>query len=157
MHQYDSYCTSRTNWLDLARTPCLDFEPEPWNALESIEAILTAFFEEEPLESYFSEQSSVPSPWNTYWTEAAKEGGGLEIKDPVFGPHWTRYTGAHAWFPCDPEEPSNCEGHNCAGTHSTIGRAAAAARTAKSLGVPLIVIVPPTPTPSELDAYNWHW
>jgi len=34
---------------------------------------------------------------------------------------------------------------------------AAAATTAKSLGIPLIVIVPPTPTPSEIDAYNWHW
>jgi hypothetical protein len=157
MHQYDSNCTSRTNWFDLAGIPCLVFEPEPLNAFESIEAILTASFEEEPLEAYFWEQSAVPSPWNTYWTEAAREGGGLDINDPVFGPHWTRYTGAHSWFPCDPEELCDCEGHNCAGTHSTIGHAAAAATTAKSLGIPLIVVVPPTPTPSELDAYNWHW
>jgi len=127
------------------------------NAFESIEAILTASFEEEPLEAYFWEQSSVPSLWNTYWTKAAREDGGLDIYDPVFGPHWTRYTEAHYWFPCDPEQLCDCEGHNCAGTHSTIGRSAAAATTAKSLGIPLIVIVPPTPTPSEIDAYNWHW
>jgi hypothetical protein len=50
-----------------------------------------------------------------------------------------------------------CEGHNCAGTHSTIGHAAAAATTEKSFGIPLIVVVPHTPTPSEIDAYNWHW
>jgi hypothetical protein len=157
MRQYDSNCMSRTNWFDLARVHCLVFEPEPLNAFESIEAILAASFEEEPLEAYFWEQSTVPSPWNIYWTEAAREGGGLDINDPVFGPHWTRYTGAHSWFPCDPEELCDCEGHNCVGTQSTIGHAAAAATTAKSLGIPLIVVVPPTPTPSELDAYNWHW
>jgi len=157
MHQYDSKCTSRTNWFDLAEVPCLVFEPEPLNVFESIEEILKTSFEEEPLEAYFWEQSAVPSPWNIYWTDAAREGGGLDINNPVFGPHWTRYTGAHSWFPGDPEQPCDCEGHNCAGTHSTIGHAAAAATTAKSLGIPLIVIVPPTPTPSEIDAYNWHW
>ena len=156
MHQYDSECTSRTNWFDLAGTPWLVFEPEQLNAFESIEAILTAFFEEEPIEVYFWEQSPVPSPWNTYWTDAARDGGGLDINDPVFGPHWTRYPGAHSWFPCDPERPCDCEGNNCAGTHSTVGHAVAAATTATSLGIPLIVIVPLTPTPSELDAYTWH-
>ena len=157
MYSYDSNCTSRTNWLDLAGIPCLVFEPESLNAFESIEVILTASFTEEPREADFWEQSAVPSPWNTYWTDAAKEGGGLDINDPLFGPHWTWYTGAHSWFPCYPEEPCDCEGHNCAGTHSTIGHAAAAATTANSLGIPLIVVVPPTPTPFELDTYNWHW
>jgi len=157
MHKYHSKCTSRTNWFDLAGTPCLVFEPEPLNTFESIEAILTLSFDEEPLEAYFWEQSAVPSPWNTYWTEAARAGGGLDINDPVFRPHWTRYTGAHSWFPCDPEDPCDCEGHNCAGAQSTVGHVAAAATTAKSLGIPLIVVVPPTPTPSEIDAYNWHW
>ena len=145
------------DWFDLAGTSCLVFEPEPSNPLKSIEAILAASFEEEPLEAYFWEQPTVPSLWNTYWTDAAREGGGLDINDPVFGPHWTWYTGAHSWFHFDPEEPCDCEGHNCADTHSTIGHAAAAATTAKSLGIPLIVVVPPTPTPSEIDAYNWHW
>jgi len=157
MHQYDSNCTSRTNWFDLASTSCLVFEPEPLNAFDSIEAILAATFEEEPLEAYFWEQSTVPSPWNNYGTDTAREGSGLNSNNPVFGPHRTRYLGAHSWFPSDPEEPCDCEGHNCAGTHLTVGHAAAAATTAKSLGIPLIVIVPPTPTPSELDAYHWHW
>jgi len=151
MHQYDSNCTSRTNCFDLAAIPCLVFEPEPLNAFESSEEILTESFKEEPHEAYFWEQSTVPSLWNTYWTDAAREGGGLDIDDPVFGPHWTRYTGAHSGFPCDPEQPCDCEGHNCAGTQSTIGYTAATVTTAKSRGIPLIVIVPLTPTPSEID------
>jgi len=157
MHLYDSNCTSRTNWVDLAGIPCLVFETESLNAFESIEAIPGASFVEESLNGYFCEQSTVPSPWNTYWTDAAKEGGGLDINRPVFGPHGTLYTGAQSWFPCNSEEPCDCEGHNCAGTHSTIGHTAAAATTAKSLGIPLFVIAPLTPTPSEIDAYNWHW
>jgi len=157
MHMYDSNCTSCTNRFDLAGTLCLVFEPKPLNAFKSIEAVLATTFEEEPLKAYFWEQSTVPSPWNTYWTDTARESGGLDINDPVFGPHWTMYSGAHSWFPRDPEEPCDCEGHNCAGTHSTIGYAAAAATTAKSLVIQLIVVVPPTLTPSELDAYNCHW
>jgi len=51
MHQYNSKCTSRTNWFDLAGIPCLVFEPESLNAFESIEEILAASFEEEPLEA----------------------------------------------------------------------------------------------------------
>jgi hypothetical protein len=136
---------------------CLHFEPEPLNAFDSIEARLVAIFEEEPLEAYSWEQSTVPSPWNIYWTDTAREGSGLDINDPMLGPHWTRYTGAHSWFPSDPEEPCDCEENNCARTHLTVGHAAAAATTAKSHGIPLIVIVPLTPTPSEIDAYKWHW
>jgi hypothetical protein len=157
MHQYGSNCTSRRNWFDLAGICCLVFEPEPLNAFESIEAILRSSFKAEPLEAYVWEQSTVPTPWNTYWTDAAREGGELDIHDPVFGQDWTRYTGAHTWFPGDPEELCDGKGHNCAGTYSTIGHAAVASTTAKSLGIPLIVVVPPTPTPSKLEAYNWHW
>jgi hypothetical protein len=87
MQKYDSNWTSRTNWFDLAGISCLVFEPEPLNAFESIEAILTACFEEEPLEAYFWEQSGFPSPWNTYWTDTAREGGGLDINNPMFRPH----------------------------------------------------------------------
>jgi hypothetical protein len=96
MHKYDSNCTTQTNWFDLAGTPCLVFEPEPLNTFDSIEAILAATFEEEPLEAYFWEQSTVPSSWNTNWTDAAREGGGLDINDPVFGQHWTKYSGVHS-------------------------------------------------------------
>jgi hypothetical protein len=109
------------------------------------------------LPAYFWEQSDVPSPWNLYWTEAAANGGGLELDDPVFGDNWTRYWGAHSWFNCDPEKPCYCEGHDCRGTHETEGHAPAAAATAKLPEVPLIVVEPPTPTPSELDQFNWHW
>jgi hypothetical protein len=107
--KYDSNCISRINWLDLARTPCFVFEPESLNAFDSIEAVLAVTFEEEPLETYFWEQLTVPSSWNICWTDAAREGGGLAINDPVSGPHWTWYTGAHSWFPCDPEERCDCE------------------------------------------------
>jgi hypothetical protein len=50
------------NSFDLAGTPWLVFEPEPWNAFESIKAIHAATIEAEPLEVYFWEQSTVPSP-----------------------------------------------------------------------------------------------
>jgi len=90
MHQYNSNCTSQMNWFDLAGTRGLVFEPEPLNSLDSIEAVVAATFEEEPLEAYFWEQSTVPSSWNAYVTDAARQGGGLDINDPVFGPHWAR-------------------------------------------------------------------
>jgi len=32
-----------------------------------------------------------------------------------------------------------------------------AAETAKPFEIPLIVVEPPTPTPSEIDQFNWHW
>jgi len=91
MHQYNSNCTSRTIWFDLAATPFLVFEPEPLNAFESVEVVFAATVEVEPLEVYFWEQSDCPSPWNLYWTDAARECGGLDINDPVFGQHWTEY------------------------------------------------------------------
>jgi len=42
-------------------------------------------------------------------------------------------------------------GHNCTGIHWTIAHATAAATTAKSVGIPLIIVVPLTLTPSERD------
>jgi len=91
MHQYDSNCTSQMNWFDLARIPCLVFEPERLNASESIEVISTVYFQAEPLENDFWEQSDVPSPWNTSWTDSAREGGGLHIINPGFRQPWTKY------------------------------------------------------------------
>jgi hypothetical protein len=151
MHQYDSNCTSRTNWSDLAGTSCLGFEPESLNAFESIEVVPGTIFEEEPLEAYFWDQSDVPSPWNTYWTDTAREGGCLDINDPGFGQHWTKYHWLNFGLFTDDncEEICNCEGHNCVEAQLSVGHAAAAATTAKSLGVPLIVVVPSNPTPSD--------
>jgi hypothetical protein len=132
-------------------------EPEPLNAFESIEEVLKTEVDEIYLPAYFWEQSDVPSPWNLYWTEAAAYGGGLKIDDPVFGENWTKYWGAHSWFNCKSDIPCWCEGHDCCGTHETEGHAPAAIATAKTPEVPLIVIEPPTPTPSEIDRFNWHW
>jgi hypothetical protein len=157
MQKYDSNCTSRTNWFDLAGTRCSLSEPEPLNAFESIEGLLNIEVDDICLPAYFWEQSDIPSPWNLYWTEAAAYGGGLEIDDPVFGDCWTQYLGAHSWFDCKSDIPCWCEGHGCCGTHETEGHALAAAATAKAPVIPLIVVEPPTPTPSEVDRFNWHW
>jgi hypothetical protein len=156
MQKYDSNCTSRTNWFDLAGIPCILSEPEPLNAFESIGELLTVEVDDIYLPAYFWEQSDVPSPWNLYWTEAAAYGGGLALDDPVFGDSWTTYWGAHSWFNCDKDTPCWCEGHDCRGTHETEGHAPAAA-TAKAPAVPLIVVEPPTPTPSEVGQFSWHW
>jgi hypothetical protein len=87
MQKYDSNCTSLTNLFDLSGIPCMVFEPKPFNAFNRLKVILAATFEEGPLKAYFWEQSTAPSPWNTYWTDEAREEGGLDINDPVFGPH----------------------------------------------------------------------
>ena len=155
--KYDSDCTSWTNWFDLAGTCCSLSEPEPLNAFESIEGLLKTEVDDLTLPAYFWEQSDVPSAWNIYWTEAAAYGGGLELDDPVFGNSWTKYWGAYAWINCHPEEPCECEGHNCVGTHSTEGHAPATAASAKLAPEPLIVIEPPTQIPSKVDTYTWHW
>jgi hypothetical protein len=157
MQKYDSKCTSRTNWFDLASTHCILPEPEPLNAFESIEGLLKTEVDDTSLSADFWEQLNVPSPWNQYWTEAAAYGGGLELDDPVFGDSWTEYWGAYSWFNCDIETPCWCEGHDCRGTHETEGHAPAAATTANAPEVPLFVVEPPIPTPSELDRFNWHW
>ena len=80
----------------------------------------------------------------------------MDFNDRLYGQHWTRYLGPHSWFSSDPEQPCMCEGHNCTGTHSTVGHTSAAATTAKSLRVPLFVMVPVTLTASEMDTDNWH-
>jgi hypothetical protein len=157
MREYDSNCTSRTNWFDLARTHCTLSGPEPLNGFESIEGLLNTEVDDISLSGYFWEQSDTPYPWNIYWTEAARYGGGLEIDDLVFGNSWSRYWGADSRFNCNIDTICWCEGHDCRGTHETEGHAPAAAETAKAPEVPLIVIEPPTPTLSELDQSSWHW
>ena len=127
------------------------------NAFESIDGLLNTQADNLILPAYFWEQLDVSSPWNMYWTEAAAYGGGLDLDHPVFGSNWTKYWRAHAWFNCDSELPCECQEHNCLGTHSTEGHSPAAAATAKPALVPLVVIEPPTLTPSEIDIYNWHW
>jgi hypothetical protein len=157
MREYDSNCTSRTNWFDFAGTHCTLSKPEPLNTFKSIEGLLYTEVDDICLPAYFWEQSDTPFPWNLYWTEAATYGGGLELHDPVFGNSWTRYLGAHSWINCDIDTLCWCEGHDCYGSHTTEGHAPAAAVTAKTPEIPLIVIEPPTPTPSALDQFNWHW
>jgi hypothetical protein len=98
MQKYDSNCTSQTNWFDLAGVSCTLSEPEPMNPFKSIEGLLNIEVDDMCLPAYFWEKSEVPSSWNSYWTEGAAHGGGLEIDDPVFGNSWTRYWGAHSWF-----------------------------------------------------------
>jgi hypothetical protein len=58
--------------------------PNSLNAFKSVEALHTAIFGDELLEAYFWEQSTSPYYWNSDWTHAAREGGGLDINDPVF-------------------------------------------------------------------------
>jgi len=157
MREYDSNCTSQTNSFDFAGTHYSLSEPQPLNAFESIEGSLNTEVDNLILPAHIWEHSDVPSPRITYWKEATAYGGGWELDDLVFGNRWTKYWGAHAWFDCDPEFPCQCEGHNCIGTHSTERHAPAAAATAKPAPVRLIVIEPPTTTPPEIDAYNWHW
>ena len=109
---------SRINFFDLAGRTTNLFEPEPLNSFDSIDAVILE--PEEPLEAYFWEEPQAVSPWNSYWTEAAKYGGGLQINDPVFKDSWTKYYGPHV--NCEGEEVCYCE-HNCGGTHTTKGRA----------------------------------
>ena len=156
MLEYDSNCTSQTNSFDLAGSHFSPAKPEPLNAFESKEGLFHTEVDDLILPAYFWIQLDVPSPWNIYWIEAPY-GGGLELDDEMFGRNWIKYWGAHAWFDCDPELPCECEGHNCLGTHSTEGCRPSAATTANSAPVPFIVIQNLTPTPFEIDAYNWHW
>lgn len=55
------------------------------------------------------------------------------------------------------EERCDCEEHNCVGAQSTVGHEAVAATTVMTLVILQIVVVPPTPTPSESDTYHRHW
>jgi len=41
--------------------------------------ILAVTFKEKPLEASLWEQSDIPSPRDTNWTDAASKGGGLDI------------------------------------------------------------------------------
>jgi len=149
---YDRNCTSQTIWFDHARIGCLVFEPNPLKAYHSIMAILAAPFEEEALEAQFWEQSTIPSHWNLYWTDSAREGEGLNINGPAFRQHWTRYLGTHSFVLYDREGPCDCEESHCTRTHSTVAHAAAAAKIHTFVEILQIVVVPLTPTPSEIEA-----
>ena len=157
MQKSDSKCTSQNNLFDLAGTHCLWSESEQWNPFEIIEGSLNTEGDDLTLPAHFWEQSDVPSHWNIHWTDAAAYGGGLKLDDPVFGSNWAKYSGAHAWFDCNPGLPFECGGHNCLGMKSTEGHAPAAAATAQPGPLPLSVLEPPTPTPSEIDAFQSHW
>ena len=106
------------NWFDLAGKACLISEPEPLNPFDSIDTVLLEI--EAPLKAYFWDEPQPVSPWNSYWTEAEKSGGGLRIDDPDFKDFWTKYHGLH--INCWDEEICYCK-HNCRGTHTTKGRA----------------------------------
>jgi len=129
------------------------------NTFEVIDALSAASFKEDPLKADFWGQSDVPFSVNTYWTDAAREGGGPDIHDPQFGQYWIKYRRLHfgLYTDCDSEEDCNCMGHNCVRAQSTVGYAAAAATTAKSIQIRLVDVVPLTLTSSEIDLYKWHW
>jgi hypothetical protein len=109
---------SRINFFYLAGRTTNLFEHEPLNAFNSIDTVILE--PEESLEEYFWEEPHAVSPWNSYWTEAAIYGGGLQMNDPVFKDSWTKYYGLHV--DCEEEEICYCE-QNCGGTHITKGRA----------------------------------
>lgn len=85
MQMYDRHHTTRKNWFHLARTSCLGHGPKPMITFESMEAILSANLAEELFEPVLCEGSTVHSLVNVHWTDAAREGGGLDINNPVFG------------------------------------------------------------------------
>ena len=85
IQHYNTNCIPRPNSDDLTDMPCNYFEPEPLNSFSNIDVFLEATFEEEPLEAYFWQQSTLPSLWNLYGTDVAREGRGLDTNDPVFG------------------------------------------------------------------------
>jgi hypothetical protein len=103
------------NFFDLAGLTTNYCEHEPLNSFNSIDAILLE--SNEPLDEYFWAEPQPVSPWNSYWNEAAKYGGGLQINNLVFKDSWTKYYGLH--INCEDEE-CYCE-HNCGGTHTTKG------------------------------------
>ena len=136
---------SQINYFNLAGRSINLFEIEPLNPFDSIDEILLET--EEPLEAYFWDEPQRVSPWNSYWTEAAKSGGGLRIDDPVFKDFRTKYYGLHV--DCWDEEVCYCE-HNCAGTHTTKGQAVTdSSDTAKPTKAQDWTLYP------ELSALSW--
>jgi hypothetical protein len=73
--------------LDLVGGPICELERKPLNAVDSIKAILTATFEDDPLEADISNHPTVPSPGNSSRTDAAKKGGGLDSNDHTAYPY----------------------------------------------------------------------
>jgi hypothetical protein len=124
-----------------------------------LESILTAIFDDVLGEPKFGDRFDVSSPWNIYLIHSASGSGVQDITDQVVVQHQTVYNGLlfSLFTNCDLEEPCACERHNPIIAWSTIGHAAAAAIRTMSLGIPPIVMVPPTPTPSATAVYNWDW
>jgi hypothetical protein len=137
----------------------LVFEPKSLNDLENIEAILLSTSKNQSLKAYVGEQSDIPSPFDPNLRGAARAGSGLDIDDPEFTKHWRMYCGLHfgLFGPCDLEEHCDCEDHICVREQSTVGNAIVAATTLKMCVILLIVMIPPTPTPSESDIDPKHW
>jgi hypothetical protein len=121
MMPYNSNCNCQVNFFHLAGMSTQLAEPEHLNFIDRIDALLHET--EEPLEAYFWDAPDTPYAWDLYWTNSARQGGGLSIDDPVFADHWTRYNCLH--IDSKDQEICYCE-HNCRGTHTTIGRAPAA-------------------------------
>jgi hypothetical protein len=115
---------SQINFFDLADGTTSVFDQEPFNAFDRIDTVILET--EELLKAYFWDEPQAVSPWNSYWTEAARNGRRLQIDDPVFKNFWTKYYCLHVY--CQDKEPCYCE-HNCGGTLTTIGRAADAVTT----------------------------
>jgi len=59
MQWNDVDCKSENNSFDLAGTPCVLSEPTSLNNFKSIKSVLTATFEQDPLEANLCEQSTV--------------------------------------------------------------------------------------------------
>ena len=93
------------------------FEPQPLNAFDSIEIIVLET--NEPLKENFLAETQAVFLWNSCWTKAARNGGGLQIEDPVFKDFWTKYHSLH--ISCQDKEVCFCE-HKWGGTHSTLRR-----------------------------------
>jgi hypothetical protein len=118
---YDSNSHCRVDFVDLAGIPLQLGEPEPLNFCDRIIALLNE--REEPLKDYILDAPDMLYPWNLYWTDTARQEGGLSIHDPVIADHRTRYKGWH--IDCEDQEVCYYK-HNFRGTHTTIGKAAAA-------------------------------
>jgi hypothetical protein len=89
------------------------------NAFHSIETILPEI--ENPLKENFWDEPQAVFPWNSYLMEAATEGGGLSINNPVIKNFWTKYYS----FQVDCQNEELCYyKSNCGGTHTTESRAA---------------------------------
>jgi len=153
---WDSDCILQTNKLNLAGVPYMISEVDVLKAFASIDRIL--FNGNEPLHPCFWEQTNLHCAWNVFWSDTAWDGSGISIYEPVFGMQGTKYLGlyfGHFTF-CNLEKPCDFEEHNWMGAVSPVEYAPAVVSIAKSVGIPLIVIIPLTPTLTTIDEQNCH-